>query len=62
MLDGRRLSGCSDKLSNKAIPATDISAPESGRTLMSVVPLREDMCICTVSNTAEQTRSIHLRR
>ena len=43
MLEDRRLSGCSLRLFSTAGPATDTSAPESGRTGTVEFPFKEDM-------------------
>ena len=41
--DGSRLSSCSPRRPRATLPATDISAPESGRAGISVSPLRDDI-------------------
>ena len=43
MTDGRRLSGCSRSCCKKAVPATQMSAPESGRACIVACPFRDDM-------------------
>ena len=43
MVDGRRLSGCSWSCCRMAVPATQMSAPESGRASTVAFPLRDDM-------------------
>ena len=40
-LEGSKLSWCSRSWVRVDVPATDISAPESGRILMSAEPFRE---------------------
>ena len=48
MADDRRLSGCSWSWCRRAVPATQMSAPESGRTCTVACPFREDMCTLIV--------------
>ena len=48
MTDGRRLSGCSWSCCKRAVPATQMSAPESGRACTVACPFREDMCTLIV--------------
>ena len=43
MTDGRRLSGCSWSCCKKAVPATQRSAPESGRACIVACLFRDDM-------------------
>ena len=43
MVDGMRLSGCSWSCCRRAVPATQMSAPESGRASTVAFPLRDDM-------------------
>ena len=42
--DGGMLSGCSLSCSRRILPATHMSAPESGSTWTVASPLREAMC------------------
>ena len=46
--DGSRLSSCSPKWCRAAFPATDISAPESGRVVMLAFLLRDNMWMLMV--------------
>ena len=48
MVDGRRLCGCLWSWCQTAVPATQISAPESGRTFTIACLFREDMCTLIV--------------
>ena len=43
VVDGRRLSGCSWSCCRRAVPATQMSVPESGRASTVAFPLRDDM-------------------
>ena len=42
------LSGCSWSCCKRAVPATQMSAPESGRACTVACPFREDMCTLIV--------------
>ena len=46
--EGRRLNGCSLSSVNSCGPAAEISAPESGRTGVTVDPFAVKMCILMV--------------
>ena len=47
--DGMRLSGCSWSCCKKAVPATQMSAPESGRACTIACPFRDDESLLKLS-------------
>jgi hypothetical protein len=47
-LDGRRLSGTSCNCLKSEVPATEISAPESGKAFTEAWPFRENIVTATV--------------
>jgi len=56
ILDGRRFSWCSSNDARSCGPATEMSAPESGRTDVTVEPFTVLMCILILgAGSAEET-------
>ena len=59
MVDGRRL-GCSWSCCRRTLPATQMSAPESGRACTVACPLREDMWTLTVGAGSNESGGVSL--